>query len=636
MNYNKWYPLIGIIVLIIILYFWNTSNNTNEPFLNIFTSEPTNELIHNGSFAGGKDITEMIKTDGDNQIIVKPNPGKTSYVLMQSGNASYQLAVPIEPNEYYKLTSWSFGQLNYIVSVKSPQFQQVNLLTRQNNVRRDPNGWTYTECLFKTPMKADMADEMRLYITFNNTSGVVYYTDIGLKHYLKDAPDFNIGTGLRAYLSNVNMGNQIWKDLSGRGNDFTWQQRPQSNQITSTLVGPPAKQMLTDNDNNSFSIVIRSQNLSTPPPMKNIETPEMNVQPPLLETLELNDYQEVLRIPGNNKDALRVFFPIEYGPMRLHVSDIVLETNKSVLTQNLNTYFFEYDADKNLLEIYVNNAMFYSGTPDNKLYLTDGPVEINGAKNWNAHLYDLLTYNRPLNANERAYLNKYLSRETMQSSQQSPITTQPIITQQPMPISTSTMMTLNQPNKPLMNVDKKGECPDVKYERGQFWVGLQKGSKLAERHGYCGYKSYGGHQGSALKMYQTNFPDCIIPHILRTPVRHQNFKYCPYIIRENNPCFTEACASVDWKNLDGSGRGVSKQCMRNINNYCEMNGEIDPNCQCWSRQNKNTPECIKHRKKFVDPRDYGCQVDVFNIEDHPNMKDYIRKDRIPCWGCDLS
>ena len=40
--------------------------------------------------------------------------------------------------------------------------------------------------------------------------------------------------------------------------------------------------------------------------------------------------------------------------------------------------------------------------------------------------------------------------------------------------------------------------------------------------------------------------------------------------------------------------------------------------------------------KYNDPNDIGCSVAEFSIEDHPDFKNYIRKDKIPCWGCDLT
>jgi len=48
----------------------------------------------------------------------------------------------------------------------------------------------------------------------------------------------------------------------------------------------------------------------------------------------------------------------------------------------------------------------------------------------------------------------------------------------------------------------------------------------------------------------------------------------------------------------------------------------------------NTAKCIKMRKFYENPLDY-CTPNSFNIEDHPDFNKYIKKDKIPCWGCNL-
>ena len=34
--------------------------------------------------------------------------------------------------------------------------------------------------------------------------------------------------------------------------------------------------------------------------------------------------------------------------------------------------------------------------------------------------------------------------------------------------------------------------------------------------------------------------------------------------------------------------------------------------------------------------EHGCKPGSFNISEHPDYSNYIRKDKIPCWNCDLS
>ena len=66
------------------------------------------------------------------------------------------------------------------------------------------------------------------------------------------------------------------------------------------------------------------------------------------------------------------------------------------------------------------------------------------------------------------------------------------------------------------------------------------------------------------------------------------------------------------------------------------NHDIDPkNCKCWTVENKDKPECYEHRRHFEDPNDYQCCIKSFKISEHPDFNKYIRKDKIPCFGCDL-
>ena len=51
---------------------------------------------------------------------------------------------------------------------------------------------------------------------------------------------------------------------------------------------------------------------------------------------------------------------------------------------------------------------------------------------------------------------------------------------------------------------------------------------------------------------------------------------------------------------------------------------------------RDKKECIEYRRKFLNPRDFGCNINYFKVEEHPDIRNYVRKDRVPCWGCDLT
>jgi predicted PurR-regulated permease PerM len=87
--------IIVILIIISILYLvYYLSNKKIEEFSNYSEKINTNQdfnnnlnnLVKNGNFENGKDITNQISKSGYNKIISKKNPGKTSYVLEQKKN----------------------------------------------------------------------------------------------------------------------------------------------------------------------------------------------------------------------------------------------------------------------------------------------------------------------------------------------------------------------------------------------------------------------------------------------------------------------------------------------------------------------------------------------------------------------
>jgi hypothetical protein len=165
---------------------------------------------------------------------------------------------------------------------------------------------------------------------------------------------------------------------------------------------------------------------------------------------------------------------------------------------------------------------------------------------------------------------------------------------------------------------------------GNYYVNIPYKSKYANKLGY-GEKSYGNNKEKANEIYKMNFPDCPIPLILQFgPTRD-----CPFIIRKANPCYETECRNVDWKQDDPSKMGLNAQCRKHVSHYCHLNKGLDPNCDCWLENNVKSETCQKFRRHFEPPEDYGFNVNIFEISEHPDYKNYIRKDKIPCWNCNL-
>ena len=68
-----------------------------------------NNLIKNGNFENGQNSLNQIKQSGYNKIIVKKNPGKTSYVLYQKSSESltyYEVQCDSDKNSKYNFYFW--------------------------------------------------------------------------------------------------------------------------------------------------------------------------------------------------------------------------------------------------------------------------------------------------------------------------------------------------------------------------------------------------------------------------------------------------------------------------------------------------------------------------------------------------
>jgi len=112
---------------------------------------------------------------------------------------------------------------------------------------------------------------------------------------------------------------------------------------------------------------------------------------------------------------------------------------------------------------------------------------------------------------------------------------------------------------------------------------------------------------------------------LQKPVRGLiKNKECPFI-GTNNPCNLSECIDVNW------GGNIDQKCQNSIKSYClKFN---DKNCCKYTDVNKNlncnlsqkTINTMKDDEKNPGPKD-NCNVD---------LQKYIRKDQIPCWGCNL-
>ncbi len=180
--------------------------------------------------------------------------------------------------------------------------------------------------------------------------------------------------------------------------------------------------------------------------------------------------------------------------------------------------------------------------------------------------------------------------------------------------------------------DEKKDCPLAYKRMGNYMVNIKPNTYYAKEYQYSGEKSYGKDLDNARTAYMMNFPKCKLPEHFKPGEGKNTIAQCPYIIHEGNPCYQSVCAGVEWSESNYKQVEMSDKCKKSISYYCQINADLDDMCKCWREENKENPKCIEYRKYFENPLDY-CPPSAFNIEDHPNINKYIKKDNIPCFGC---
>ena len=189
----------------------------------------------------------------------------------------------------------------------------------------------------------------------------------------------------------------------------------------------------------------------------------------------------------------------------------------------------------------------------------------------------------------------------------------------------------------LNNINNNNNgCPIVYKKKGKYMIYVDPKSDYAKKINFSGERSYGSKLSKARQTYNVNFPQCPTPNDLIESSSAKNFiQTCPYTINEANPCHMSACSGVNWDVTDHNNLNLNEKCKKMVANYCQTNYNIDDNCSCWNPDNKDLEECSSFKRYFEDPNE-NCSPGQFKIEEHPEFSKYIRKDNIPCWGCNIT
>ena len=656
-------------------------------------------LIKNGDFTNGVAPQNNIGSNGMNNIIQKRNPSESSYVLWQSKSkylTYYELLCDNVPNSKYKLYFWIsvdggslkniyYEQLINIRIIKKnstnfiPKIKYSILETKDIISKRETTSWYLIEGTFLSAFNT--RDKMNIYINYDSNIqyNSMYFADLSLYRVLIDAENFIFNDGLICYTDGYNYAgnNKTWHDLSGNGNDLFFSDIPvinnnngSVNSINSKITGFSSNNLSTS----KFTIVFFINNVDTNNDGEDDDSGDLVVDNNNLSAKDIKNIQKksLLAVSGNDNYSFEIFLYNNYiyakNNDQLYHSDIKLVLiNKTMIT-------VIFDAQK--MTIYSDGLKILD-IKTNKLFYTKNNLEINRNTNLNITFYGTLFYNRVLPLDELKHIrtffisnkNKYynvpnVTKEVIYMPQNmSPNITYNIKLKGSIPFlkmydeSNLNILDTETSNKPVIvtttpapknpldlsfinniipnsiNLDDKNKCPSIYKKNNNYNLHIYPNSIYYKDNQFSNEVSYGPDIDKAKKLYHLNYPKCPIPDELLTSNK-KNIK-CPFVVNELNPCYVSSCSNVDWNKENITDLTLNNICKKAISNYCITNKDIDEKCASWKDDNKNSKESRKIRQYIDNPDDY-CDVSNFNIEDHPDFNKYIRKDNIPCWGCNLS
>lgn len=642
---------VGCVVFIVI-----KSKQANKPNIKIENFENfENGLINNGSFMNGKAPENYISHNGNFDIIIFPNTGKSSYVLRKSSSKKlndfdivyYRMDFQLRPATYY-----CFGCLYYstkneplVHMIKYPENNKeytLKTVERDNN-KNDKFKYYYT--IFETPSgNEDIRTEFYVAEGFNNMSGYSYMTDFELFE-MNDQNDIPVIDNLRSYINCYNLDNKsIIKDLSNNGFDF--KASVPSNVIVgdlklgkNILTGPNAfklqnKDMLALTRNFTMFLFVKSR------PTKIINNAPRDSYEKYGEGggggggigAEVEEYEEdipiviasgneLVRISGNQGTALSIYIPANYGKIYLSAGGLIYETPVDYpinITESV--FVVRYDGTK--IQLYLNQTVVLEETCPN-IYFDNKNIMINPNQTYDGNLITFAYYNQSMDESGMKQVCDYFNKMNAIGKDISSISSK---------MKEDVKSFIIEPLVPSAGPHSQDMCPQAIFENGHYYVVVPEGSKLAKSVGYHGARDYGTDIDNAKNIFEINFSKCEIPDILDKRKFRGDLENCPFILtNEDNPCKKYECADVKWNEKDS--KIGNKTCKKSVDTYCSKYADLDGACYCWKSENKDKKECLKFRGRFED--DETCDFRKFPIEKHPDSNKWIEKDKIPCWGCNL-
>lgn len=137
---------------------------------------------------------------------------------------------------------------------------------------------------------------------------------------------------------------------------------------------------------------------------------------------------------------------------------------------------------------------------------------------------------------------------------------------------------------------------------------------------------------------------CSRPTLIKESVNSGSKQLCPF--NDDKICKDSSCKCVDWGDSEALAN-INQECKTVINKHCRYNKE-DKYCNelrdiKFGKNKQNIKALSKNRKSYGNTLgDSITKAPVIknianceNCSSNVDLTKYIRKDKIPCWGCNL-
>ena len=672
-----------------------TNSNTN---LNINYNLIENNCFENArnlsNFINQNGFIKIInKQNPGNSSYVLKQSNKSLYEIScdSSINSSYLLYFyfSIDNDELTKFNFDNFIKIRMPTKDYSNYIPKINYTIEKKIELNDKNIWYYIKINYNS--NENVLDKQ--IITFNNNqeNKTIYLTNVSLFKVLPNAPNFSFNKDLICFIDCIDYSsnNNILHDISGNNNDLYLSNIPKKNEdyieLTNTKIdGFPSNHINSEKFTIIFTINKIDENINTNAKLNNKEKVLLSIQGNnnfCFELLIIDDYiylkQENKKIKSDkqlnyfNKSVITILYDgnllnIYNDNLNIlsHKINKIYANNKPIIinkNQNMNLYLYNFLVFNRMVETNeLKEIRNYFITNQNKkshdisditfdnIYKNNSNnlTIVNGFDNSKKNIENF--YSTAEETFEEVYENNdyKLKMNCIQDCNK--------ICQKFLDGSANQLENYKECLKNCKNVTDScksycetsddinycgtidnnninQKCPIVYKKNGKYIVYIPENGMYSGF--YTGEKVFSSDIDQARNMYAYNFPDCPIPKELVADSNKYK-EYCPFTINELNPCNARVCSDVNWNVENYKDLKINDKCKKVISNYCHINYDKDENCKCWDPKYKDNKECIEYRRFFENPSDY-CDIKSYNIEDHPDIKNYIKKDNIPCWGCNL-